>query len=93
MRILALSALILAGVLVAWGTGPVIGIAVANGTFQVDNAQVTGNTTLFDGSKIETAESSSRLRLRDGTRVELVGAPASVEDRSYQKRPGGAATG
>ena len=28
-----------------------------------------------------------------GTRVELVGAPASVEDRSYQKRPGGAATG
>jgi hypothetical protein len=26
------------------------------------------------------------------TRVELVGAPASVEDRSNQKRPGGTAT-
>jgi len=79
MRILALSALILAGVLVAWGTGPVIGIAVANGTFQVDNAQVTGNTTLFDGSKIETTDSSSRLRLRDGTRVELAaGSRVSV---------------
>jgi hypothetical protein len=79
MRIAALLALNLAGVPLAWSSGPVIGIAVADGTFQVDNAQVAGNTTLFDGSKIETAESSSRLRLRDGTRIELAaGSRVSV---------------
>ncbi|MGD0199305.1 MAG: hypothetical protein ABSD27_00995 [Bryobacteraceae bacterium] len=79
MRVQALVALNLAGVLAAWSTGPVIGIAVANGTFQVDNAQVSGNSTLFDGSRVETTEASSRLRLRDGTRVELAaGSRAAV---------------
>jgi len=79
MRVQALLALNLAGVLAAWSTGPVIGIAVANGTFQVDNAQVAGNSTLFDGSKVETTEASSRLRLQNGTRVELAaGSRAAV---------------
>jgi hypothetical protein len=79
MRVQALLALNLAGVLAAGSTGPVIGIAVANGTFQVDNAQVAGNSTLFDGSTVETTEASSRLRLRNGTRVELAaGSRAAV---------------
>lgn len=79
MRVQALLALNLAGALAAWSTGPVIGIAVANGTFQVDNAQVAGNSTLFDGSTVETTEASSRLRLRNGTRVELAaGSRAAV---------------
>lgn len=79
MRVQALVALNLAGALAAWSSGPVIGIAVANGTFQVDNAQVAGNSTLFEGSKVETTEASSRLRLRNGTRVELAaGSRAAV---------------
>jgi hypothetical protein len=79
MRVQAFLALNLAGVLAAGSTGPVIGIAVANGTFQVDNAQVAGNSTLFDGSTVETTEASSRLRLRNGTRVELAaGSRAAV---------------
>jgi len=78
MRLQALLALNLAGVLAAWSAGPVIGVAIANGTFQVDNAQVAGNTTLFDGSKVETAEASSRLRLQNGTRVELAAGSRAV---------------
>jgi len=34
---------------------PAIGMAVANGSFQVDRMRVSGNATLFDGSVIETA--------------------------------------
>jgi len=84
MRLQCLLALSLAGALAAWSSGPVIGIAVANGAFRVDNAPVSGNTTLFDGSKIETAEASSRLRLHDGTRVELAAQSRAVvfQDRA-----------
>ncbi len=84
MRVQALLALSLAGAPVVWGADAVIGIAVANGTFQVDNAQVAGNSTLFDGSKVETTEASSRLRLRDGTRVELAARSRAVvfQDRT-----------
>ena len=78
MRVRVLLALNFGGVLAAWGAGPVIGVAIANGTFQVDNAQVAGNTTLFDGSKIETTEASSRLRLHSGTRVELAARSRAV---------------
>lgn len=78
MRVQCLLALNLAGALAAWSAGPVIGFAVANGAFRVDNAPVAGNTTLFDGSKIETTEASSRLRLRDGTRVELAAESRAV---------------
>jgi hypothetical protein len=88
MLLKALLALNLGGVLVAWSAGPVIGIAIANGTFHVDNAQVAGNTTLFDGSTIETTEASSRLRLRDGTRVELAAGSRAVvfQDRALLEK-------
>jgi hypothetical protein len=88
MRVQALVALNLAGALAAWSAGPVIGIAVAKGTFQVDNAQVAGNSTLFDGSKVETTEASSRLRLQNGTRVELAaGSRAAVfQDRTLLEK-------
>jgi hypothetical protein len=48
-----------------------IGVAVATGSFEVDASQVYGNTTLFDGSTIRTAQASSRLQLKNGTRLEL----------------------
>jgi hypothetical protein len=48
-----------------------IGVAVATGSFEVDDSQVYGNTTLFDGSTVRTGQASSRLKLTNGTRLEL----------------------
>ena len=51
--------------------GAAIGMAVANGSFQVDHSRVWGNTTLFDGSMIETATAPSQLQLNDGAKMRL----------------------
>jgi len=48
-----------------------IGLAMAKGSFQVDNSQVYGNTTLLEGATIQTEKSSSRLQLNNGTRMDL----------------------
>jgi hypothetical protein len=67
-----LAALNLASLLAAApAAGPAIGVAVGNGEFRVDGSPVAGNTTLFDGSKVETGAASSRLRLGRDTRLEL----------------------
>ncbi len=67
-----LIALIAAGSLIqAYGAGAAIGVARANGSFQVDGAQVSGNATLFAGSMVQTTEATSRLQIDKGTRVEL----------------------
>lgn len=50
---------------------PSIGVAVARGSFQVDSSEVFGNTTLFDGATVETQQASSRLRLNNGTSLNL----------------------
>ena len=60
-----------------------IGVAVATGSFNVDNAEVYGNTTLFDGSMVRTGASSSRLQLSNGTRVDL---GADSRARVFEKR-------
>jgi hypothetical protein len=56
---------------VALAGGEAIGFAVASGSFQVDSAQVYGNTTLFDGATISTATAPSRLELTNGARMTL----------------------
>jgi hypothetical protein len=48
-----------------------IGTAVTNGSFQVDHSRVWGNTTLFDGSVIETATASSQLQWSGGVQMRL----------------------
>ena len=48
-----------------------IGLATANGSFLVNAAKVWGNTTLFDGSIIETAKAASELRLNNGAQFRL----------------------
>jgi hypothetical protein len=60
-----------------------IGSAIANGSFQVDHSRVWGNTTLFDGSVIETAGAPSQLQLTGGAQVRL-----AAESRAtvYQKK-------
>lgn len=56
---------------VAFAASPSIGLAVANGSFQLDKSKVYGNATLFDGSFIETAAVSSDLVLLNGARLRL----------------------
>src|SRR5687768_18448848 len=50
---------------------PAIGMAVANGSFQVDRMRVSGNASLFDGTVIETGSSSSQIQLNTGQRLRL----------------------
>jgi len=67
-----LIALILVGSLtISQAAGPAIGVAMANGSFQVDSSQVYGNTTLFDGATIQTEKASSRLKLNNGAKMSL----------------------
>ena len=63
--------LALGAVAVLSAAGGAIGMAVANGSFQVDHSAVYGNGTLFDGSVVETANASSRLQLTGGVRMLL----------------------
>jgi hypothetical protein len=51
--------------------GTPIGMAVANGSFLVDHSRVWGNTTLFDGSVIETATAQSEVQLNGGVTMRL----------------------
>lgn len=67
-RLLVLAALAVA---VAAAASPSLGLAVANGPFQIDKASVYGNTTLFDGSLIETEAVSSDLAMDNGARLRL----------------------
>jgi hypothetical protein len=48
-----------------------IGVAVSQGGFRADDSAVFGNTTVFEGTLVQTAEASSRLRLSNGARIEL----------------------
>jgi hypothetical protein len=65
----------------AWNNA--IGSAITNGSFMVDHARVWGNTTLFDGSVIETASAPSQLQLIGGAQVRLA---ADTRATVYQKK-------
>lgn len=65
----------------AWNSA--IGSAITNGSFQVDQARVWGNATLFDGSIIETASAPSQLQLIGGAQVRLA---ADTRATVYQKK-------
>src|SRR5580704_14666543 len=72
LSVQGLIALILVGMLtILQAAGPAIGVAMANGSFQVDSSQVYGNTTLFDGATIQTQKAPSRLHLNNGATMSL----------------------
>jgi len=48
-----------------------IGIAMAHGSFRVDDSLVIGNTTLFEGNTLETERASSELELAGGAHLRL----------------------
>src|ERR1700704_965394 len=63
--------------------GTAIGMAVTNGSFQVDHSRVWGNTTLFNGSIVETAMAASQLQLSGGVQVRLA---SKTRVRVYQRK-------
>ena len=65
-----LIALVAVGSLV-FGATPAIGIVTASGHFTVERSQVWGNSTLFNGSTVETDSASSELSLSNGVKVQL----------------------
>jgi hypothetical protein len=64
-------AAMMSAVMLAYGAAPVIGTVVAQGSFRLDNATVTGNATLFEGATIETKSAASRMELSTGAKVSL----------------------
>ncbi len=66
-----------------FGAAPAIGIATASGHFMLEKSQVWGNSSLFDGSTIQTDAASSDLALRNGVKVQL---GAKSRARVYENR-------
>lgn len=63
---------------VALASAPVIGIASSQSGVTLDNAKVSGNATIFDGSTVQT-DGYSRIHLNNGTRLDLgAGSKATV---------------
>src|SRR5882724_9890523 len=60
---------------------PAIGMAISNGSFQVNRTRLSGNATLFEGSTIETATAPSQIQLDGGPRLRLA---AETRARIYQ---------
>jgi len=48
-----------------------IGTASARGDMRIDGYAVNGNATLFDGTAVQTAQSTATLRLQKGTQIRL----------------------
>lgn len=72
LRTQAFIAVIVSGSLaLSFGAEPAIGIAMASGSFRVNNVEVTGNTTLFEGAVVKTSGASLKFRTSGGARVEL----------------------
>jgi hypothetical protein len=80
---------------VAFAGTPAIGIVTASGHFTLENSVVWGNSTLFNGSTVETGQASSSLALRNGVKLEL-GASSKAKvftDRAILERGVGVMAG
>ena len=60
-----------------FAAAPAIGIVSASGQFQLDGSRIWGNSTLFDGAKIETNGASSELALSSGVKIQLAAGSAA----------------
>ena len=63
--------LLVAAVGTLQAANPAIGIAMANGSFQLDRSTVVGNANIFDGSTIETQRTMSDISLQNGLKMRL----------------------
>jgi hypothetical protein len=50
---------------------PGIGIAMSEGNILINSSLTAGNTTIFDGSTLETQSAASRVRLNDGAQLKF----------------------
>jgi hypothetical protein len=50
---------------------PSIGVAVTRGNFRIDDANVSGNATLVEGTTVETQRAASSLQLTTGAHIAL----------------------
>jgi hypothetical protein len=71
------------GVSAALAANTSIGLAVANGSFQVDRAQVWGSSSLFEGSTVETTVTASQIQVNGGVDVRLA---AGSRVKVYRQR-------
>lgn len=55
----------------AFAATPAIGVAMSEGTILVNDTQTPGNTTVFDGTTLQTQKSFSQIRLKDGAQLRL----------------------
>src|ERR1051325_1873088 len=55
-----------------------IGLAVANGGFQLNNGQVWGSATLLDGNSIRTAAAPLDVSLHNGAKVRLAAGSLAI---------------
>jgi hypothetical protein len=80
---------------IAFAGPPVIGIVTASGHFTLERSVVWGNSTLFEGSTVETGEASSSLALRNGVRLELGAASKAkvFENRAVLEKGVGVVAG
>lgn len=70
-KIYVLGALTLGTLSNVWAASPAIGVATAKGSFAVNQMQVSGSATLFDGSQVRTGIASSRVEMSNGSRIDL----------------------
>jgi len=72
LKMHAIASLVLVAFLsVGSALGSSVGIAKAKGRFSVDGATVYGNSTIFDGSAVETGMVAVEFQLTDGARLQL----------------------
>jgi len=60
-----------------------IGVATANGNFQVNSSQVRGSSTLMEGTVIETGAASSQVQMNNGAHVRVA---AGSRVKIYESR-------
>lgn len=70
---------------------PAVGMMTARGSFTIDDSNVAGNATLFEGNRIETGRASSQLLLNNGARMQLAAESRGIvyRDRLVLERGSG----
>lgn len=83
LRTFLVSSLLTAAAFAGSPASKSIGVVTARGHFALEGSQIYGNSTLFEGAKIETRNVPSELTLSNGVKVQLASGTAA---RIYSNR-------
>lgn len=75
MRSFVVSAVALAGITAGYvfsANTPPIGVAVTVGNFLLNDAQTSGNATIFDGATVQAGANTAQVKLNGGAQVSLL---------------------